>query len=165
MERRNLPMPKRWCIKSRKYVRARRKAICNTRLINWALLYHWIVLERLKTYLRLRGNDMDFINQIMPSLVDFIAVVVGVGLMYLGQYVKKLYNKYVDDETKKQVVNSTVQYVEQVYKDIHGEEKLEKALERASELLKEKGIAVSNTELETLIESAVCGFNDGFYKG
>lgn len=108
---------------------------------------------------------MDFINQIMPSLVDFIAVVVGCGLMYAGQYVKKLYNKYVDDETKKQVVNSTVQYVEQVYKDIHGEEKLEKALERASELLKEKGIAVSNTELETLIESAVCGFNDGFYKG
>lgn len=107
---------------------------------------------------------MDFINQIMPSLVDFIAVVVGVGLMYLGQCVKKLYNKYVDDETKKQVVNSTVQYVEQVYQDIHGEEKLEKALERASKLLQEKGITISNTELETLIESAVCGFNDGFNK-
>lgn len=107
---------------------------------------------------------MDFINQIMPSLVDFIAVVVGCGLMYAGQYVKKLYNKYVDNETKKDVVNTTVQYVEQVYQDIHGEEKLEKALERASKLLQEKGITISNTELETLIESAVCGFNDGFNK-
>lgn len=107
---------------------------------------------------------MDFINQIMPSLVDFIAVVVGCGLMYAGQYVKKLYNKYVDNETKKDVVNTTVQYVEQVYQDIHGEEKLEKALERASKLLQEKGITISNTELETLIESAVCGFNDGFKK-
>lgn len=100
----------------------------------------------------------------MPSLVDFIAVVVGCGLMYAGQYVKKLYNKYVDNETKKDVVNTTVQYVEQVYQDIHGEEKLEKALERASKLLQEKGITISNTELETLIESAVCGFNDGFNK-
>lgn len=107
---------------------------------------------------------MDFINQIMPSLVDFIAVVVGCGLMYAGHYVKKLYNKYVDNETKKDVVNTTVQYVEQVYQDIHGEEKLEKALERASKLLQEKGITISNTELETLIESAVCGFNDGFNK-
>lgn len=107
---------------------------------------------------------MDFINQIMPSLVDFIAVVVGCGLMYAGQYIKKLYNKYVDNETKKDVVNTTVQYVEQVYQDIHGEEKLEKALERASKLLQEKGITISNTELETLIESAVCGFNDGFNK-
>lgn len=84
--------------------------------------------------------------------------------MYAGQYVKKLYNKYVDNETKKDVVNTTVQYVEQVYQDIHGEEKLEKALERASKLLQEKGITISNTELETLIESAVCGFNDGFNK-
>lgn len=107
---------------------------------------------------------MEFLNQIMPSLVDFIAVVVGCGLMYAGQYVKRLYNKYVDNETKKDVVNTTVQYVEQVYQDIHGEEKLEKALERASKLLQEKGITISNTELETLIESAVCGFNDGFNK-
>lgn len=107
---------------------------------------------------------MEFLNQIMPSLVDFIAVVVGCGLMYAGQYIKKLYNKYVDNETKKDVVNTTVQYVEQVYQDIHGEEKLEKALERASKLLQEKGITISNTELETLIESAVCGFNDGFNK-
>lgn len=107
---------------------------------------------------------MEFLNQIMPSLVDFIAVVVGCGLMYAGQYVKKLYNKYVDNETKKDVVNTTVQYVEQVYQDIHGEEKLEKALERASKLLQEKGITISNIELETLIESAVCGFNDGFNK-
>lgn len=108
---------------------------------------------------------MEFINQIMPSLVDFVAVVIGVALMYAGQYVKKLYNQYVDTQTKKDVVSTTVQYVEQVYKDIHGQKKLDKALERASELLKEKGIAVSDTELETLIESAVCGFNDGFYKG
>ena len=108
---------------------------------------------------------MEFINQIMPSLVDFVAVVIGVALMYAGQYVKKLYNQYADTQTKKDVVSTTVQYVEQVYKDIHGQEKLDKALERASELLKEKGIAVSDTEFETLIESAVCGFNDGFYKG
>ena len=56
MERHNLPMPKRWCIKSRKYVRARRKAICNTRLINWALLYHWIVLDNDNKLILERGT-------------------------------------------------------------------------------------------------------------
>lgn len=65
---------------------------------------------------------MEFINEIMPSLLDFIAVVIGIALMYAGKYVKKMYDKYVDAETKKDVVKSTVQCVEQVYKDIHGQE-------------------------------------------
>ena len=61
-------------------------------------------------------------------------------------------------------MNSTVQYVEQVYKDIHGEEKLAKAVERASQILNEQGIIVSVDELETLIEATVNGFNGGFNK-
>ena len=42
------------------------------------------------------------------------------------------------------------------------EEKLQKALDRASELLTNAGITVTTTELETLIEAAVNGFNGGF---
>ena len=50
----------------------------------------------------------------------------------------------------------------QVYKELNGEEKLQKALEQASTLLMEKGINVSEVELRTLIESAVYGIKNGF---
>lgn len=101
---------------------------------------------------------------IMPAVLQLTGTVLMVGAGIVGYQIKKLYSKYIDNQTKKDVVNSTVEYVEQVFTDLHGEEKLEKALDRASALLKEKGIDVSRNELETLIESAVNGFNGGFNK-
>lgn len=98
---------------------------------------------------------------VMPAVLQLAGTVLMVMAGIVGYQVKKLYNKYIDTQVKKDIVESTVQYVEQVFKDIHGQEKLDKALERASELLKEAGITVSHTELETLIESAVNGFNEG----
>ena len=58
---------------------------------------------------------------------------------YIGIFAKKLYTKYVNDKTKQAVAKTVVQAVEQIYKDLHGEEKLNKALEAASEMLAEKG--------------------------
>lgn len=101
---------------------------------------------------------------VMPAVLQLAGTLLMVGAGILGYQVKKLYNKYIDNQTKKDIVKSTVEYVEQVYQDIHGEEKLDKALDRASELLKEAGITVSHNELETLIEAAVNGFNSGFNK-
>ena len=101
---------------------------------------------------------------VMPAVLHLAGTLLMVGAGILGYQVKKLYNKYIDNQTKKDIVKSTVEYVEQVYQDIHGEEKLDKALDRASELLKEAGITVSHNELETLIEAAVNGFNSGFNK-
>lgn len=99
---------------------------------------------------------------VMPAVLQLAGTVLMVMAGIVGYQVKKLYNKYVDNQTKYDIVNSTVEYVEQVYKDIHGEEKLQKALDRASELLTNAGITVTTTELETLIEAAVNGFNGGF---
>lgn len=81
---------------------------------------------------------------------------------YLGIVVKQLYTKYVNDKTKQAVAKTVVQAVEQIYKDLHGEEKLNKALESASEMLAEKGIAITDLELRMLIEAAVAEFNDAF---
>lgn len=83
---------------------------------------------------------------------------------YLGIVIKNLYQKYINDQTKKDVVNTVVQGVEQIYKDLHGEEKLNKALDAASEMLFEKGISVTEFELKMLIEAAVASFNDAFNK-
>ena len=81
---------------------------------------------------------------------------------YLGIVVKQLYTKYVNDKTKQAVAKTVVQAVEQIYKDLHGEEKLNKALESASEMLAEKGIAITDLELRMLIEAAVAEFNNAF---
>lgn len=95
----------------------------------------------------------EILNGIVTAVVGWLAIVV-----------KKIYNKVVNDKTKESVVKTVVKAVEQIYKDLHGEEKLNKALEAASEMLLEKGITVSDLELRMLIESAVAEFNDVFYK-
>lgn len=99
---------------------------------------------------------------LMPAVLQLAGTVLMVGTGIIGYQIKKLYTQYVDTQTKKDVVATTVQYVEQICKDLHGQEKLDMALERASKLLAEQGINVSTTELETLIEAAVNGFNGGW---
>lgn len=93
----------------------------------------------------------------------FYTVVTGIAA-YIGTVVKNLYEKYVKDKTVKAVIKTCVQAVEQMYKDLHGEEKLNKALEAAADMLASKGITISEFELKILIEAAVSEFNDAFNK-
>ena len=81
---------------------------------------------------------------------------------YLGLHAKKLVTKYLDTKEKKSVAKTVVLAVEQVYKDLHGDEKLLKALEAAADMLTDKGIKVTDLELRMLIEAAVAEFNDAF---
>ena len=53
---------------------------------------------------------------------------------------------------------------EQIWKDIHGAEKLQKAMETAEILLKKKGIDFDAEEMKILIEAAVAEFNGAFAK-
>lgn len=103
----------------------------------------------------------EFINayglQIMYAIITAIAG-------YIGIVIKNLVTKYLNDKTKRDVAKSAVKFVEQVYKDIHGEEKLAEALVAASEMLAEKGITVTDLELRVLIEAAVAEFNEAFNK-
>jgi lipoate-protein ligase A len=81
---------------------------------------------------------------------------------YLGIAVKNLYQKYINDKTKKEVVQTCVQAVEQLYTDLHGEDKYNKVVESVSEMLGEKGVSITDIELKMLIESAVGKFNQAF---
>ena len=81
---------------------------------------------------------------------------------YLGVVVKNLYQKYVNDNTKKAVVKTCVQAVEQLYKDLHGEDKYDKVVESVVEMLNEKGITITDIEMKMLIEAAVGEFNKVF---
>lgn len=101
-------------------------------------------------------------NQLIDIALGLLGTIVTGLFTYIGIMVKNQYTKYVNDKTKKDVVTTVVQAVEQIYKDLHGEEKLNKAVEGATEMLNEKGIAVSELELRYLIESSVNAFNEGF---
>lgn len=103
----------------------------------------------------------EFINQYgMQILYAIITAVAG----YVGFVIKNLCTKYINDKTKAAVAKTAVQFVEQVCKDLHGEEKLNEALSAASEMLLEKGITASELELRVLIEAAVAEFNKAFNK-
>ena len=84
---------------------------------------------------------------------------------YIGVVVKNLVTKYLNDKTKRALAKTVVQFVEQVYKELHGEEKLNAALSAFSEMLAEQGITVSDLEMRVLIEAAVAEFNGAFYEG
>ena len=96
--------------------------------------------------------------------MEILTAILGVVFSALGYVLKNLVKKFLDDNTKLTIATVCVQFVEQVYKGLHGQEKLNAALERAAELLHEKGIKFSASEMETLIESAVAEFNDAFNK-
>lgn len=101
-----------------------------------------------------------FLSILLPSLATLLAAWFGV----LGAKIKASYEEKINTQIKKDVVAETVNYVEQVYKTIKGDEKLNKAVEKASTILNEKGIPISEDELKMLIESAVYGLNQGLSK-
>jgi hypothetical protein len=110
---------------------------------------------------------INFLNEygILSMVITAVVGAVGTGL---GLFVKWLYNRTIGDkvkeETKEKVAAVVVKYVEQVWKDLHGEEKLEKALEAFSEMLAEKGITISDLEMRVYLEAALAGFNNAFTK-
>ena len=83
---------------------------------------------------------------------------------YIALVIKNLYKRYADDQIKKDVIKTVVKGIEQLYKNLTGEEKLDFAVDNASEILQNKGIAISELELRMMIESAVGEFNDVFNK-
>ena len=96
-----------------------------------------------------------YLNQILLALLLALAG-------WLGVQIKTLYRKYVNTEIKQAVCRTAVRFVEQVYKDIHGPEKLAQAMKRASEMLAEYGITITEYELVSLLEAAVNEFNNAF---
>lgn len=101
----------------------------------------------------------EFVNQYATTIL--YAVVTAIA-GYIGIVLKNIYQKYVNDKTKKAVAKTVVNAVEQLYKDLHGQEKYDKAVEAMSEMLAEKGITISEIEIKMLIEAAVAEFNGAF---
>ena len=96
-------------------------------------------------------------SYVLPVLAAVLTALAG----FVGTQLKNLYRRWVDDKTKEAVVRTCVKAVEQLYRDVGGPEKLERAREGIRQMLEEKGIPISQLEMDLLIESVVSEFNRG----
>ncbi len=94
----------------------------------------------------------EFINTYGVTIL--YAVLTGV-FGWIGIQLKRLAEKYINTKEKQAVCKTVVAAVNQIYYDLDGPEKLQKAIESASEMLAAKGITVTELELRMLLEAAV----------
>lgn len=98
------------------------------------------------------------LNQLIPILVTMLTGVVS----YLGMTIKNMIQKEAIEKEKKEIIQSTVNYVEQISKNgtLTSAEKAEEAKDKASAWLNEKKIKISPVELDILVECAVKHLTD-----
>lgn len=101
----------------------------------------------------MQSYGLSLVGAILTALVGF-----------LGIYFKRMIQRKLDTAEKRRVAKNVVMFVEQVYKGqkVHGEEKLNRALEAAQEMLAESGIVFNELEMRVLIESFLAQMNDVF---
>ena len=103
----------------------------------------------------------EIVNAYLPTILE-VALVVIFGVF--GIVMKNMASKYLDTDTKEALAKTTVMFVEQVFKDLHGQDKLDQATAALSALLEEKGITMTDTEMKMMLEAAVGEFNEAFKK-
>ncbi len=99
----------------------------------------------------------EFINTYGSEILYTVLTTV---FSFIGIQIKKIYEKYIDNKIKKNIVEDTVKYVEQVYKNLSSTKKFNKAKDNIISLLNESGISITELELKVLIEAAVNNFNN-----
>ena len=74
---------------------------------------------------------------------------------YVGVWFKNLYERKVNTDIRRKVCADAVAFVEQVYSDLGGPEKFDKAMQAAEAWLAAKNIRVDLDDLTAMIEAAV----------
>lgn len=99
-----------------------------------------------------------YINQLLLALLCAVCA-------WAGSWVRMYLSRFHWDGAKITAARTAAQCVEQVYRDLHGEAKLRKALEKAELLLRSRNIPFDAEEMTILIEAAVSEFNKSFARG
>ena len=103
----------------------------------------------------------EFISKYAATILyTIVTAIVG----FIGVAIKNVLKKYCDTKTKKEIAKTVVGAVEQLYKDLHGHEKYDKAVEAMSQMLTGKGITIGEFEIKMLIEAAVAELNNSVIK-
>jgi len=101
----------------------------------------------------------EILKELTPAILSIATVI----LTFIARWLGVKLAKILDTKEKREIVEATVKYVEQVAKSVglDAEGKKALAVAKASEWLADKGLPVSEVELDVLIEAAV---NDFFGK-
>ena len=106
----------------------------------------------------------ELVQAITPALLALLVAVIGYLAKIAGTQVQRVADKYAIKaklEANKTIVDLSVKYVQQVFKDADGETKYNEAKNKALEILSEKGIKITDAELNMLIEASVAYFKQG----
>jgi hypothetical protein len=93
----------------------------------------------------------DIVNAMLPIIVTAFSTLI----TWFIAKIKSIYDTKIKNETVKEIINTTVKYINQVYKDAIGSEKFAKAKEKIINWLNEENIKIDETRLMIMIESAV----------
>jgi len=96
----------------------------------------------------------ELLLELQPHIISIAVTLLSALAGWLGIKVKA----FLDTKEKRDIVEATVMYVEQVGRSLGSHEKFELAKEKALEWINTKGFNVSDIELEILIEAAVQNF-------
>ena len=110
----------------------------------------------------------EVMDVLMSGVISLLGSVITVAISIITYKVTKWGNEYINNQNtkltiqqKQAVINSTVAYVEQVFKDLDGAQKLEEAKNVILASLEKQGINIDEDEMQILIEAAVLGLKQG----
>ncbi len=106
----------------------------------------------------------ELLQAITPALLALLVGVIGYIAKIAGTQVQRVADKYAIKaklDANKTIVDLSVKYVQQVFKDANGETKYNEAKNKALEIMSEKGIKITDAELNMLIEASVANFKKG----
>lgn len=106
----------------------------------------------------------DVINQIMPYVISIVSIILGAVSLWIGNKVNAFMEKnkiYDALKANQLIVKASVEYAEQVFQALDGQEKFNIAKQKALEIFNERGIVIGENELDALIEQSVIQFKEG----
>lgn len=90
---------------------------------------------------------------------NYLNTIVQLVLLIVFGIVGYIFKKYMTNETVISLAKITVKFVEQVFVELHGPEKLDKAMDTLASLLKKKGIKIDKADMKVFLEAAVNEMN------
>ena len=110
--------------------------------------------------------------ELTPIIYNLLLTLIGVLSTYLGIQVKRLMSRVerskevqgIREKLKanEELVRTTVEYVEKIGGHLASEEKRNLAIEKSVEIANQKGIDITKTEVEVLIEGILLKFEEGY---
>lgn len=106
----------------------------------------------------------ELLQAITPILLALLVATIGYLAKIAGIQVQRVADKYeikAKLDANKTIVDLAVKYVQQVFNEADNKTKYNEAKNKALEILSEKGIKITDAELNMLIEASVANFKQG----